>query len=74
MLDANQPITVTLPAGAYSVILQLIAEAPYKVASPIIEALREQILKVDPHAFDPPPNAIPLVPVETPLSNGHVRE
>lgn len=61
MLDANTPITLTLPAGACDVLLQLLNKAPYEVAAPIITSLRQQIVAVDPTAFDPPPLAAPRV-------------
>jgi hypothetical protein len=65
-MDTNQEIPLTLTAGDASILLQLLNEAPYRVAAPLIDKMRRQILAVDPTAFDP------VVGQAQP--NGHLQE
>jgi hypothetical protein len=54
MIDAARLVTVTLPAGAMDVVMRALYELQYKVAAPVIEELRRQILEAEPQAFDVP--------------------
>ena len=65
-MDVNQELSLTLTAGDCSVMLQLLNEAPYRVAAPLIEKIRTQILALDPTAVNvstaPVPNGQAIPP------------
>lgn len=54
MINPDQDIPLTLSAQQLNVVLAVLAKAPYEVAAPIIERLRNEVLAYDPSAFDPP--------------------
>jgi hypothetical protein len=66
MIDANKPMTVSLPAGAMNVVMQALGKLPYEQVAPIIDELRRQIFEAEPRAFDmaaaPRVNGIDAVP------------
>ena len=51
-IDASAPITVTLQAQQWNVVLAALNEAPYRIAAPLIAAIGEQL-----QAHAPRPNA-----------------
>lgn len=50
MMDPNQPIAVTLPAGQWNTVLALLAEAPapWKLTDPLMRAIQQQCMAQDP--------------------------
>jgi len=52
-MNFDQEIPLTLTAADCNIMLQMLADAPYRVAAPLIDKIRRQILAVDPTAFDP---------------------
>jgi hypothetical protein len=54
MINADRELSLTLTAGDLNVVFNALSEAPYRVVAPIIEKLRQQVVAVDPTAFDQP--------------------
>lgn len=54
MINADRELSLTLTAGDLNVVFNALSEAPYRVAAPIIEKLRQQVVAVDPTAFEQP--------------------
>jgi hypothetical protein len=54
MIRPNEPMTLMLKVDEINVVLAGLQELPFKVAAPVIERLRQQILAVDPEAFSAP--------------------
>lgn len=65
-MDINQEVSLTLTAADCNILFQLLNEAPYRVAAPLVDKMRRQILAVEPSAFDAPQplNVPPNGPVE----------
>jgi hypothetical protein len=53
MLTLDQEIPLTLTVADCNNILLVLNDAPFKIAAPIIEKMRQQILAIDPTAFTP---------------------
>lgn len=62
-MDRAQPLTITLAAEQWNLVLQILSEAQYRVAAPLISAIEQQARAqaVEEHAADPaalpPPDA-----------------
>ena len=54
MIEPDRELPLTLTAGQVNIVFSALSEAPYRVAAPVIDTLRRQILAIDPHAFDCP--------------------
>lgn len=54
MINPDQDIPLTLSANQLNIVFALLNKAPYEVAAPIFARLRNQVLTIDPTAFDPP--------------------
>jgi len=54
MIRPDEEVPFTLTAADLNVVFAALQEVPYKVASPIIERMRQAVLAHDPAAFDPP--------------------
>jgi len=61
VLDPNTMLDLQLPAGAYDIVLRALAEMPYRLAAPVIETLKQQVVAVHPQAFDQVPPPLPEV-------------
>jgi len=44
-VQADMPMTITLQAQQWNLVLGALSEAPYKVAAPLIQAMGEQLQK-----------------------------
>jgi hypothetical protein len=55
MIDPERELPLTLTAGQVNVVFGALGEAPYRIAAPVIETLRRQVLAIDPTAFERPP-------------------
>jgi hypothetical protein len=53
-MNFDQEIHLTITAGDCNVLFQLLNDAPFRVAAPLIEKMRGQILAADSSAFNPP--------------------
>jgi len=73
VLDVNQSVHLTLPAGACDVILRALGETPYRIAAPVIEMIQRQISEAHPGAFALPA-APPPQPETPPRLNGAAPE
>jgi hypothetical protein len=54
MINATQELTLVVTAQEANLIFSALAELPYRIAQPMVDKLRQQILAIDPAAFDPP--------------------
>jgi hypothetical protein len=54
MMKAEDPLTLELTAGDVQAIIAALSELPYRVAAPILDRIRKQVLNIDPDAFTPP--------------------
>jgi hypothetical protein len=54
MLNPDHPLTITLTAADMNTVLAAIGELPYRIANPIMEKVRQQVLAIDPEAFTQP--------------------
>lgn len=62
MIDPERELPLTLTAAHVNIVFSALSEAPYRVAAPVIDTLRRQILAIDPTAFERP---------SSPAANGH---
>jgi hypothetical protein len=58
MMQPDQTVTLTLTASDCQVLLAALGETPYRIAAPVIDKIRRDILAVDAEAFAPPPALI----------------
>ena len=54
MIAPDQELGLSLTANECNVLFNVLNDAPYRIAAPLIDKLRRQILAIDPLAFDPP--------------------
>ncbi len=54
MIRPDEPVAFTLVAEEINILLNALAEIPYKVSAPVIARVRQQVLAHDSTAFDPP--------------------
>jgi hypothetical protein len=66
MIDPKTEFDLKLTADAVNVVMGALSEAPYRIAAPVIETIRRQIVAVEPTAFDTPQAA----PSPPPAANG----
>ena len=53
-MNFDQEVSLTMTAADVNILFQLLNDAPFRVAAPLIDKMRRQILAVDPSAFDVP--------------------
>ena len=54
MLHPEYELTLTLKAVEVQTIFAALSELPFKVANPVIAHLQQQVLAIDPTAFEDP--------------------
>lgn len=58
-MNFDQELQLTVTAADCNVLLQLLSEAPYRVAAPLVDKIRHQILAAHPTAFSGEPQVQP---------------
>lgn len=66
-MNFDQEVSLTITAADVNILFQLLNDAPFRVAAPLIDKMRRQILAVDPAAFD-----VPAQPQFMPTPNGAI--
>lgn len=61
-MNATDPVSITLEAQQWNIVLGALGEAPWRIADPVIRAIAQQ---TQPQAATPEPEAIAAKP------NGH---
>lgn len=52
-MQSDQPVTVTLAAQDWNVVLGALGEAPYRLAAPVVQRIMEQVQEQHPPAAKP---------------------
>lgn len=55
MIRPDDEVPLTLTAADINLCLVGLGELPFKMAAPVIDRVRQQVLAHDPTAFEPPP-------------------
>ena len=58
MIAPDREFALTLTAAECNVVFNALSEAPYRIAAPIIDKMRQQITAADPGAFLNTPTAV----------------